>query len=112
MSVDYTAFSCYGIAVSIPDDMDRDSFEAKLPAGLTLVEWGSRNYGGTGGFILADRATTAIVDFRSNASARRLAAAGVDAEGFRQMLTAARIAFGWQLSTHDEIGWFVGGYVS
>jgi hypothetical protein len=66
MGVDHSAFVSYGAKVRIIghiDDLDTWLSAHGKDLGLSFVEWGSRGYGGSGGFIVGDKRSTRTVDF-------------------------------------------------
>lgn len=68
MGVDRSAFVAYGAKVTLKDDASADDLDQWLGTtgkdlDLGFVEWGSRCYGGAGGFVVGDRRFMKSYDF-------------------------------------------------
>lgn len=66
MGVDHSAFACFGVKVVLNEGFDPDDLDTALQRArprLTYLEWGSRNYGGDGGLLVADAKLTHVIEF-------------------------------------------------
>jgi len=118
MGVDYTAFVCWGQRIKamratsgILDD--NSALLARYRVGF--AEYGSRNYGGNGGFILMADETYHAVDFDEGDLAKPLP----HDRDWNQVDGVMRIQdvihelrkLGAEIETEGEAGWLVCGHV-
>lgn len=109
MGVDYSAFAVFGQRVELPKGVDSD--DVQLPKDLELYEYGSRCYGGTGGFILGAKRSYAEVDI-GHGGTTCTPLADVNAGSMtlaRDSIKRALESTG--LKAEGEPSWFVGGHI-
>lgn len=123
MGVDYTAFVCWGQRVYGENGTSRglaDLFESNNSLlskhNVGFVEYGSRQYGGDGGFILTYGDTYVEIDMRREAVAKPLPK-DRDWDQVRAVMSIQDVLHelrkrGAKIQAEGETGWFVCGHVS
>jgi hypothetical protein len=119
MGVDYTAFVCWGQRVKAKRglvDIFENNSSLLRKHGVGYAEYGSRNYGGDGGYVLMLDHTYTEIDMRREACAKPLPkdrdwdqVRGVSL--IQDVLYELRRA-GAELETEGDFGWLVCGLVS
>lgn len=113
MGIDHNAFAAYGAKVTLKDGVSTDDLDAWISTtgkdlNLGFVEWGSRCYGGDGGFVVGDRRFMASYDFDDGGDLASLSVVNppTDTEG-RVMAAIERGApF---VRDGDGVRWWIGG---
>lgn len=110
MGVDHSAFACYGAKIDLNDGVDIDTLDTWLAGkkiGLGYMEWGSRSYGGSGGFLVCASKSGITVE----AGCAQIP--DVDpsvAAGLKEKIAKA-IADGAPFTLASDVAWWVGGHV-
>jgi hypothetical protein len=106
MGVDYTAFSCFGVRVDIDIKHKYAVEDGLIQTPFEIFEYGSRQYGGPHGFILALKDSYVSVDFEGDELVRELER--IDGRVTRGLTETAKA---FELPTKGEPRWFVCGLV-
>lgn len=116
MGVDHSAFMAYGAKVNLKDGASTDDLDQWLSTtgkdlNLGFQEWGSRCYGGDGGFVIGDRRFMMSYDFDDASNLASLAGLSNPPGDTEHRLTRA-IERGAPFSlAGDGVRWWVGGLI-
>lgn len=113
MGVDHYAFAAYGAKVTLKDDASTDDLDEWLSTtgkdlNLSFVEWGSRCYGGDGGFVIGDRRFMASYDFDDGGDLSSLTVTNPPTDTASRIEAAVKRGAPFHRDG-DGVRWWVGG---
>lgn len=116
MGVDYYAFAAYGAKVTLKDDASTDNLDQWLSTtgkdlDLGFVEWGSRGYGGDGGFVVGDRRFMKTYDFDDGGDLASLPVVNPPTDTESRIEAAVKRGAPFAREGHG-VRWWIGGHVS